>query len=309
MKSLVTGGAGFIGSNLVDYLVSKGHKVIVLDNFCTGKKRNLSHHKKKNVKIVKIDISTNKKLNKYFKNVNYVFHLAGLANVEESLKKPNKFFKSNVTGTYNIILASKKAKIKKFIFTASASCYGVPNKLPTSETDKINILHPYASTKWQAEKLIFSWVKKYNFPANSLRLFNVYGPRLNLTGAYKAVFGIFLSQKLKKKSLTITGNGDQTRDFVHIKDLVRALYMASKSKKVGQIYNVGSGKETKINKIAKLFGGKKIYVPKRRKDIYRSRADIKKIKSHLNWSPKVMIEKGTRDFLNFYKIKSKKNFY
>jgi len=228
MKSLVTGGAGFIGSNLVDYLVSKGHEVVVLDNFCTGKKRNLSHHKKKNVKIVKIDISTNKKLNKYFKNVNYVFHLAGLANVEESLKKPNKFFKSNVTGTYNIILASKKANIKKFIFTASASCYGVPNKLPTSETDKINILHPYASTKWQAEKLIFSWVKKYNFPANSLRLFNVYGPRLNLTGAYKAVFGIFLLQKLKKKSLTITGNGDQTRDFVHIKDLVRALYMSSK---------------------------------------------------------------------------------
>ena len=304
MKSLVTGGAGFIGSNLVDYLVSKGHKVIVLDNFCTGKKRNLSHHKKKNVKIIKIDISTNKKLNKYFKNVNYVFHLAGLANVNESLKKPNKFFKSNVTGTYNIILASKKAKIKKFIFTASASCYGIPNKFPTSETDKINILHPYASTKWQAEKLIFSWVKKYNFPANSLRLFNVYGPRLNLIGAYKAVFGIFLSQKLKKKSLTITGNGDQTRDFVHIKDLVRALYMASKSKRVGQIYNVGSGKETKINKIAKLFGGKKIYVPKRRKDIYRSCADIKKIKNHLNWTPKIMIEKGTRDFLNFYKIKS-----
>ena len=303
MKSLVTGGAGFIGSNLVDYLVSKGHKVIVLDNFCTGKKRNLSHHKKKNVKIIKIDISTNKKLNKYFKNVNYVFHLAGLANVNESLKKPNKFFKSNVTGTYNIILASKKAKIKKFIFTASASCYGIPNKFPTSETDKINILHPYASTKWQAEKLIFSWVKKYNFPANSLRLFNVYGPRLNLIGAYKAVFGIFLSQKLKKKSLTITGNGDQTRDFVHIKDLVRALYMASKSKRVGQIYNVGSGKETKINKIAKLFGGKKIYVPKRRKDIYRSCADIKKIKNHLNWTPKIMIEKGTRDFLNFYKIK------
>ena len=304
MKSLVTGGAGFIGSNLVDYLVSKGHKVIVLDNFCTGKKRNLSHHKKKNVKIIKIDISTNKKLNKYFKNVNYVFHLAGLANVNESLKKPNKFFKSNVTGTYNIILASKKANIKKFIFTASASCYGIPNKFPTSETDKIKILHPYASTKWQAEKLIFSWVKKYNFPANSLRLFNVYGPRLNLIGAYKAVFGIFLSQKLKKKSLTITGNGDQTRDFVHIKDLVRALYMASKSKRVGQIYNVGSGKETKINKIAKLFGGKKIYVPKRRKDIYRSCADIKKIKNHLNWTPKIMIEKGTRDFLNFYKIKS-----
>ena len=265
MKSLITGGAGFIGSNLVDYLVSKGHKVIVLDNFHTGKKVNLSHHKKKNVKIVKVDISLNKKLDKYFKNINYVFHLAGLANVAESLKNPNKFFKSNVIGTYNIMLASKKAKVKKFIFTASASCYGIPNKFPTSETDKINIMHPYASTKWQAEKLIFNWVKIHNFPAISLRLFNVYGPRLNLTGAYKAVFGIFLSQKLKKKSLTITGNGEQTRDFVHIKDLVRALFMASKSKKVGQIYNVGSGKETKINKIAKLFGGKKIYIARRKK--------------------------------------------
>ena len=151
MKSLVTGGAGFIGSNLVDYLVSKGHKVIVLDNFYTGKRSNLSHHKKKNVKIIKIDISANKKLDKYFKNVNYVFHLAGLANVAESLENPNKFFKSNVTGTYNIMQASKKANVRKFIFTASASCYGIPNKFPTRETDKINIMHPYASTKWQAE--------------------------------------------------------------------------------------------------------------------------------------------------------------
>ena len=154
MKSLVTGGAGFIGSNLVDYLVKKGHKVIILDNFITGRLSNLSHHKKKNIKIIKVDISTNKKLEKYFKGIDYVFHLAGLADIVPSIENPDKYFKTNVIGTFNVIQAAKKANVKKIIYAASASCYGMPKKFPTSEDDEINPMYPYAFTKWQGEKLI-----------------------------------------------------------------------------------------------------------------------------------------------------------
>ena len=297
-KFIVTGGSGFIGSNLVDKLVDKGHLVIVLDNFSTGKRSNLSHHKKKDVKIVKIDISKDNYLDKYFKNVDYVFHLAGLADIVPSIENPSKYFASNVVGTYNIIQVAKKANIKKFIYAASASCYGIPKKFPIKENAKINPMYPYAFTKWQAEELIMHWVKIYNFPAISFRFFNAYGPRSRTSGVYGAVFGIFLAQKLKRKPLTIVGNGNQTRDFIHVKDLVRAIIIAAQSKKTGKIYNIGSGKEIKINKIAILIGGKRIHIPKRPGEPDRSLADISKIKKDLNWSPKIKIEEGINDLLS-----------
>ena len=298
MKSVVTGGLGFIGSNLVDQLVLKGHKVVVLDNFSTGRRSNLSHHNKNNVKIIKIDISKSKSLDKYLKGVSYVFHLAGLADIVPSIENPNKYFKSNVIGTFNVIQAAKKANIKKFIYAASASCYGFPDSFPTSENAKINPMYPYAFTKWQAEELVMHWVKVYNFPATSLRFFNCYGPRSRTSGAYGAVFGVFLAQKLAKKPLTIVGNGEQTRDFIHVKDLVRAILGAASSRKIGEIYNVGSGKEVKVNKIAKLISGKKIYIPKRPGEPDRSLANINKIKRDLNWRPKIKIEEGVKDLLN-----------
>ena len=172
MKILLTGGAGFIGSHLVDGLLQLGFEVTVLDNFSTGKQLNLLHHAKKNVKIIKIDISKNKQLDKYFKDVSYVFHLAGLASFISSIENPNKYFNSNVVGTFNVIQAAKRANIKKFVYTASASCYGIPDKFPTSENANIRLMHPYAFTKWQAEELIMHWMQIYNFPAISLRLFN-----------------------------------------------------------------------------------------------------------------------------------------
>ena len=297
MKSLVTGGAGFIGSNLVDYLVIKGHKVTVLDNFSTGRTINISHHSKQNVKIIKNDISDDKPLDKHFKDIDYVFHLAGLADIVPSIEKPDKYFKTNVIGTFNILEASKKAGIKKLVYAASASCYGFPEKFPTTENDKIKPMYPYAFTKWQAEELIMHWYKIYNFPCVSLRFFNTYGPRSRTSGAYGAVFGVFLAQKLAKKPLTIVGNGKQTRDFTHVNDLVRAILKAANSKKIGEIYNIGSGKETKVNKIAKLIGGKKIYIPKRPGEPDRSLADISKAKKELNWKPRITIEKGVADLL------------
>jgi len=298
MKSLITGGAGFIGSNLADQLVKIGHKVIVLDNFSTGRKLNLSHHNKKNVKIVKVDISENKKLDKYFKGVNYVFHLAGIADIVPSIENPHKYFKSNVIGTIKVVQAAKKAKVKKFIYAASASCYGIPNKFPTNENEKIKTMYPYSFSKWQAEETVMHWVKIYNFPAISLRFFNAYGPRSRTSGAYGAVFGVFLAQKLANKPLTVVGNGKQTRDFIHVYDLVRAIIKAALSKKVGKIYNVAAGKEVTVNKIAKLIGGKKIYIPKRPGEPDRSLADISKIKRDLKWEPKITIEEGIKDLLN-----------
>tara|TARA_Y100000590_G_scaffold171597_1_gene196251 strand:+ start:1852 stop:2847 length:996 start_codon:yes stop_codon:yes gene_type:complete len=295
--SIVTGGAGFIGSNLVDQLVKKRHKVIVLDNFSTGRASNLLHQRNK-IKIIKIDISTSKFLDKYFKKADYVFHLAGLADIVPSIENPEKYFKTNVIGTYNVLQASLKANIKKFIYAASASCYGIPKKFPIKENATINPMYPYALTKWQAEEIIMHWVKVYNFPAISFRFFNAYGPRSRTSGAYGAVFGVFLAQKLANKPLTIVGNGQQTRDFVHVYDLVNGIIKAALSKKTGEVYNIGGGKEVKINKIAKLIGGKKINIPKRPAESNRSLADISKIKRELNWKPKIKIEQGVQGLLN-----------
>ncbi len=304
MKSLVTGGAGFIGSNLVDLLIKNRHKVIVLDNFSTGRKSNLKGHSKKNLKIINIDISKNNNIDKYFSGVDYVFHLAGLADIVPSIENPKKYFDSNVTGTFNIVRASKKAKIKKFIYAASASCYGFPKHFPTREDSTVKPMYPYALTKWQGEELVMHWNKVFNFPAISLRFFNCYGPRSRTTGAYGAVFGVFLAQKLANKPLTVVGNGKQTRDFIHVSDLVNAVLKAAYSNKTGEIYNLAGGKEVQVNKIARLVGGKTIKIPKRPGEPDRSLADIKKIRKDLNWKPKVRIEEGVKDLVkNIEKFK------
>ena len=293
-KSIVTGGAGFIGSNLVDRLVEEGHKVIVIDNFVSGKKDNLSHHSKKNVKIIKSDISNNKKLYKHFKGVNYVFHLAGLAEIVPSIENPRKYFINNTLGTLNILEAAKQVKIKKFIYAASSSCYGTPKKIPTKETDKIDTKHPYAFTKFLGEEAVIKYANFFRMPNISCRFFNVYGPRLNRTSQYGAVFSNFLTQKKRQKPLTIVGNGRQTRDFIHVDDLTNAFVILAKSNLKNKIYNLGSGKETSINKIASTIGGKKIFISKRPGDPNRSCANISKIKKDIRWQPKISINEGIR---------------
>ncbi len=292
IKSIITGGAGFIGSNLVDRLVKEGHKIIVLDNFVSGKRSNLSHHLKRNVKIIRLDISNTKKFDKYFKDVSYVFHLAGLAEIVPSIKNPKKYFINNVLGTLNILEAAKKAKVKKFIYAASSSCYGSPKKIPTSETDKIDTQHPYAFTKFLGEEAVIKYAKFFKMPNISCRFFNVYGPRLNTTSQYGAVFGNFLIQKKRKRPLTIVGNGNQTRDFIHVDDLTNAFIKLARSNLKNKIYNLGSGKETSINKIANIIGGKKIFIPKRPGDPNRSCANISRIKKDIKWKPRISIIEG-----------------
>ena len=297
MKCLVTGGAGFIGSNLVDHLVKLGHRVIVLDNLLTGRLSNLTQVKNK-IEFVNVDLTNSKNdISQYFKNVDWVFHLAGLADIVPSIKKPDNYFQTNVQGTLNILEESRKAKIKKLIYAASASCYGIPDKYPTDEKSKIDPQYPYALTKFIGEQLAIHWAKVYHMPNISLRFFNAYGPRSRTTGAYGAVFGVFLAQKLAEKPLTIVGDGTQTRDFIHVFDLVDVMTKAAENGKNGDVYNVASGEETSINSIAEIIGGKKVKIPKRPGEPDRSLADISKIKAHFNWKPKITINDGIKMLL------------
>ena len=294
---LITGGAGFIGSNLVNFLLDKNFNVIVLDNLSTGKKENLKKHR--NLKFFKVDIS--KKINhrKYFTKADYVIHLAGIADIVPSIINPKKYFDSNVTGTLNILESCRQYKnIKKIIYAASASCYGVPKKFPTDEKSKIEPMYPYALTKNLGEKLAMHYFKIYKLPIISLRFFNIFGPNSRTTGAYGAMFGVFLAQKINNQPLTIVGNGNQTRDFLYVLDLCRAILKASLSTKKGEIYNVASGKEIKVNFIAKLISKNLTFIPKRPGEPDRSLASIKKIKKHLKWYPRIPIEKGVEILLN-----------
>lgn len=303
MNILITGGAGFIGSHLADYLIKKKHRVTVLDNLCTGKKENLQKVKNK-IKFFKVDISKNRNLYKYFKNQDHVFHLAALADIVPSIINPKSYYETNVNGTFNVLEASRKAKVKKLIYAASSSCYGIPKSIPIAENTKMNPMYPYALTKMLGEELVMNWHKTYNLPSISLRLFNVYGPRSRSTGTYGAVFGVFLAQKLAQRPFTVVGNGKQTRDFTFVTDVVKAMYMASSSKVSGEIFNVGSEKEVSVNRIANLLGGQKIYIPKRPGEPDRLLADIKRIKKKLKWKPKVSLEEGVKILLkniNYWK--------
>tara|TARA_B100001250_G_scaffold411106_1_gene438988 strand:- start:1015 stop:1992 length:978 start_codon:yes stop_codon:yes gene_type:complete len=297
MKVVVTGGAGFIGSNLVEFLLKKKWKVIVIDNLSTGNLDNIKNFKSK-IKFIKSDISKIGRWSNSFRNVDIVFHLAALADIVPSIQKPTNYFKSNVTGTFNIVNVCKKYKVKKLLYSASSSCYGIPSKFPTNEKELINTQYPYALTKRLGEEIVLHWGKVYNLDVASLRLFNVYGPKSRTSGTYGAVFGVFLAQKLNNKPYTVVGNGKQTRDFTYVSDVVNAFYMASKKNTNSKVFNVGSGKTISINKIVEILGGKKIYIPKRPGEPDCTFADIRLIKKELKWSPKINIETGIKLLIN-----------
>jgi UDP-glucose 4-epimerase len=293
MKTIVTGGAGFIGSHLVDQLLGQGHEVIVLDNFSTGRKENLDHVKDR-IQLMECNLALKGDWVKYFKDVDWVFHLAALADIVPSIQKPEAYFNANVNGTYNVIEAAKQAEVKKVVYAASSSCYGIPDKYPTPETAIIQPQYPYALTKRIGEELVLHWAQVYQLPAVSCRFFNVYGTRSRTSGTYGAVFGVFLAQKLANKPMTIVGDGTQTRDFTYVTDVANALVSAAKSDKVGEVYNIGSGNTVSINKLVELLGGEKLNIPKRPGEPDCTFADISKIKSELNWSPKISIEDGVK---------------
>jgi len=293
LKSLVTGGAGFIGSHLVEHLLDKGHAVTVIDNLSTGRKQNLDQIQgnKDNMRFVQADVASDD-ITRYFEGVDYVFHLAALANVVPSIQNPLEYHRTNVDGTVRVLESAKTQNVKKFIYTASSSCYGIPSLLPTPETAEIRLEHPYALTKNIGEQYVLHWGKIYKLPVVSLRLFNVYGPRSASTGSYGAVFSIFLAQKLHNKPFTVVGDGTQTRDFVYVTDAVRAYCAAAESDCAGEVFNVGSGNAYSVNRLAELLGGDKVYIPKRPGEPDCSLADISKIIECLNWRPEVTFEQG-----------------
>ena len=255
MKFLVTGGAGFIGSHLCEKLIKLGYKVIVIDNLAIGKLQNLKSINNK-IKFIKKDIRNYKAINKYFKNIDCVFHLAALADIVPSIDNPDDYFSTNVTGTFNILKACRKYKVPRVIYSASSSCYGIPKKYPTSEQAEISPKYPYALTKRLGEELILHFGKVYDLNVTSLRFFNVYGPRARTSGTYGAVFGVFLAQKLANKPFTVVGDGKQKRDFTYVSDVVDAIITLQKSKRFnGEIFNVGSNTTVSVNKIVKLLKG------------------------------------------------------
>ena len=298
-KTLVTGGAGFIGSHLVDKLLEEGHEVIVLDNLITGNKNNLSHIKDR-ISFFNVDITNFEEILPLCDKVDWVFHLAGLADIVPSIENPLKYYDSNVNGTISLLEASRIQKIKKFIYAASSSCYGIPIEYPTNENSKISPMYPYALTKFQGEQAVLHWNKVYGLNAISLRLFNVYGPRSRTSGAYGAVFGVFLAQKLSNKPFTVVGDGNQLRDFIFVTDVVNAFIESAKSNNENDIFNVGTNKPNSINKLVQLLGSDNgiVNLPQRKGEPQQTNADISYIKSQLNWSPKVSFENGVEIMLN-----------
>ena len=296
MKSVVTGGAGFIGSHLTDYLLSLGHEVVVLDNFSTGRPQNLAHIKDQ-ISVVDCDISIPGSWTRHIDGAGWLFHLAALADIVPSIQQPDEYFRANVDGTFNVLQASKEAQVDRFIYVASSSSYGIPDVYPTPETAEIRPQYPYALTKNMGEQLVLHWSQVYNVPALSLRFFNVYGPRARTTGTYGAVFGVFLAQKLAGLPYTVVGDGKQTRDFTYISDVIAALITAAQSDNVASVYNVGSGESVSVNRLVDLLGGDKVYIPKRPGEPDCTYADISKIRAELGWTPKVAIDEGVCQLL------------
>ena len=297
-KTLVTGGAGFIGSHLVDRLLADGHDVLVLDNFSTGRPENLEHQKTNpSLRVIEADIADTAHIERYFEGIDWVFHIAALADIVPSIKAPLAYHRSNVDGTISVLEASRRHGVKRFIYAASSSCYGIPDEFPTDETADIRPEYPYALTKNIGEQYVMHWERLYNLPAISLRMFNVYGPRSRTSGTYGAVFGVFLAQKLAGKPFTVVGDGTQTRDFTFVTDVVDAYVKAAQSDITGEIFNIGSGNTYSINKLVELLGGEVTYIPKRPGEPDCTFAKTDKIQSMLGWKPKTSFEQGVEIML------------
>lgn len=294
---IVTGGCGFIGSHLVEKLLSDNNKVVIIDDLSTGHIQNIKHLiKNKNLKLINKSI-LDPSIKKYFKKVEIVYHLAGQSDIVPSIENPTLYYDVNSTGTLKILNYVRDNRIKTYVYAASSSCYGIPKKYPTSEIAEINPRYPYALTKYFGEKLSLHWSKLYDFNCVSLRLFNVFGPRVRTTGHYGAVFGVFLSQLANKKPLTVVGDGEQKRDFTFVDDVVDAFVLAGKSKKSG-VFNVGTSKPITINKVVKILKVKKIISsPTRPGEPFQTNADTRKIKKELKWFPKVKFEDGLKIML------------
>ena len=295
--ALVTGGAGFIGSHIVDLLLEQDHEVRVLDNLSSGRIENLQHHSTNPfLTIYKNDITKVETNDPIFNGVKWLFHLAGIGDIVPSIEKPLDYFYTNAYGTARVAEAARNAKVEKVVYAASSSCYGLAS-VPTSELAPISPQYPYALTKHIGEQTLFHWHQVYGLPVNSIRIFNAYGPRSRTSGTYGAVFGVFLKQKIAGKALTVVGDGYQSRDFVYVTDVAKAFLAAAQTSIVGEIYNIGFGTPRKINDLTKMLSDNIVRIPKRPGEPECTWADISKIKHDLGWKPEITLEEGVSKLL------------
>lgn len=298
MKILVTGGAGFIGSYLVEKLIEKRYEVVVIDNLSTGRFENIdSFVSCKNFTFVHGDILDGELLLSLTKDVSTVFHLAAIAEIVPSIQSPADYFRCNVEGTLNVLEGARRNSVKNFLYAASSSSYGIPDQIPTPESCHSSPRYPYALTKHMGEELVMHWSMLFGIRGISLRLFNVFGPRSRTSGQYGAVFGVFLAQKFNNMPFTVVGDGNQTRDFTFVTDVADAFVSALEAPIDSNIFNVGSGRSVSINYLVELLGGTKTFLPKRPGEPDCTFADISKIKSAIGWSPKVKFEDGVKHLL------------
>lgn len=297
-KYLVTGGAGFIGSNLVDRLIKSNYEVAVIDDLSTGKRENL------NPKAVfyQEDICDLERIKPLFKEVDGVFHLAAIPRVPLSIEDPVGTFKVNVLGTVNVFKAAIDSGVKIIVFASSSSIYGDQEKLPLEESMKPNPISPYGLQKLIGEQIAKLFTDLYKTPIVSLRYFNVYGGRIDFNSDYSLVIGKFLRLKSQNKPLTVFGDGEQTRGFCYVDDVVDASIKAAESEKIkgGEAINISQEKSYSINYLSKLIGGEVQYLPKRAGDPLNTQADIASAKKLLGWEPKVGIEEGVRKTIEWY---------
>jgi len=295
MKALVTGGLGFIGSNLVDFLVDKKWDVTVVDNLVTGDKAYANAAARYIYKDVK-DLTGAE-----VADFEYVFHLAALARIQPSFDEPEEHEDATVIATIRLLEALKgSTKLKKLVYSASSSCYGTPKNYPTDENEQITPLSPYALQKYAAEQYCLILGERNNIPVNTLRYFNAYGPRsfnpLNKHNAYTSVIGIFAHQKASNTPLTITGDGMQQRDFVHVYDIATANYLAAVTEATGEVFNIGYGTCYTILELAKMFNHPYTFIAERKGEALITHADISKAKRVLGWQPEIDIQQGINSY-------------
>jgi UDP-glucose 4-epimerase len=296
--AIVTGGAGFIGSHMVDLLLGSGFAVRVVDNLSGGHRSNLEHRRDDvGLACYWQDILTLEPGTPIFEGASYVFHFAGIGDIVPSIERPIEYMNVNVQGTVRVMECARAAGVKKVVYASSSSCYGLA-ATPTDEAHPIAPQYPYALSKHQGEQAAFHWCRVYGLPVNAICIFNAYGPRVRTTGAYGAVFGVFLKQKLAGRPFTVVGDGTQTRDFIYVTDVASAFLAAARTELCGERFNLGAGDPQSINRLVSLLGGEVIYVPKRPGEPDCTFANISKITSQLGWRPAVSFADGVRRMLS-----------
>jgi UDP-glucose 4-epimerase len=290
--AVVTGGAGFIGSHMTDLLVGRGYAVRVIDSLVGGREANLKQHAANaDVTLDRRDIRTLAPDDALFSGARVVFHFAGIGDIVPSIERPSEYMSANVQGTVAVLEAARHAGVAKLVYAASSSCYGLA-ATPTREDHPIRPQYPYALSKYQGEQAALHWGQVYRLPVNSIRIFNAYGTRSRTSGAYGAVFGVFLRQKLAGQAFTVVGDGSQRRDFIYATDVAEAFLAAAETTMTGEAWNIGAGAPQSVNRLVELLGGERVHIPKRPGEPDVTWADIAKIRRDLGWAPKVSFEEG-----------------